>query len=124
MNLLPFVDYLKDNLGTPEPVFLYNMPETANSGILLLHSLLGATFGDDLPGYKKASFQAIVRHATYPEGYQLAKRTMQVLDVYRQEMGGLYVTRCKPRHDPVAFPKSRGDMIEFSVNFDVVFVET
>jgi len=124
MNLVPFRNVLLEN-GVSLPVFIYHMPETANKGILLLHHLTGAKNYPDLPNYRRAKFQAIIRHTNFEQGYQAA---LQVMDVYRNikfiTNENTYFDYIEPLHDPVAFPASTGDYIEYGVNFETTYVES
>lgn len=119
----PFYDIVKAKLESNEKVFMYHMPETVMRGVLLLHNLNGARLDDDIPNYKKARFQAIVREVDYQRGYELAKQVMTALTVDRLQEAGVYIHFLNPLHDPVAFPKSAGDFIEFSVNYETVYSE-
>jgi len=122
MNIMPFGDALAAAL-TGESVFVYHMPSGVNRGILLLHNLGGATLDPNLPNYKKAGFQGIVRSTDYQSGYDLAKQVLDALTVSRENFGGLYIHYINPLHDPVAFPVSKGDYVEFSVNFETAYTE-
>lgn len=123
MNLKPFYDLLKSKLPPNEVLFMYHMPETVKRGILVLHSLTGARFDNDINGYKKAKFQLIIREVDFQSGYALAKQAMTALKVERVTQGLAYFHFINPLHDPVAFPKSAGDFIEFSVNFETIYTE-
>ncbi len=121
MNLDPFADELETVVSVP--VFVWHMPEGINVGVLLLHNLGGARLSPDLPCFKRGKFQAIVRHTNYQEGYALAKQVLTGLTLGRKELGSLTVKHSTPIHDPVTYPVSKGDLIEFSVNFETVYVE-
>lgn len=124
MNIVPFAQNLQAELPDEAAnTFVLHMPETVQRGILLLHNLNGAKLYPSLPGYKKAKFQAIVRERDFQSGYDLAKQVMAALEVSRKVIGPLYVHHTTPLHDPVSFPVSKGDYIEFSVNFMTVYTE-
>ena len=122
MNIVPFAENLQALLPG-EGVFVHHMPETAMRGILLLHNLNGSKLFPDMPGYKKAKFQAIVRERDFQSGYDLSEQIMDALKVSRKAIGPIYVHYTTPLHDPVSFPVSKGDYIEFSVNYMTVYTE-
>lgn len=128
MNLNIFYAALKaPRVGqTPitEPVYIYHMPETISFGVLLLHNLNGSRLDPSLPGYKKGKFQAIVRSGDFESGYALAERVMAIFKVVKRETHeGAFIHFIQPLHDPVAFPASKGDFVEFSVNYETTYVE-
>jgi hypothetical protein len=123
MNLLPLRNFLLERVQG-ESIYVFHMPFSVKTGVLLLHNLNGAKLDCELPGYKKAKFQAIVRSPKFEEGYQLSKEIMTALNgVRRGTLDGVYYYYIKPIHDPVAFPTSAGDNIEFSVNYEMVYIE-
>lgn len=126
MNLRPFADYVQSHL-TSQKVYVFNMPHDQKIGILLLQGFQGAKRWDELPQYRKAEFQVIVRHTNYEAGYALAKSVEEVLDIRRltltSSVGNLYVHHATPCHDPVSYPRSSGDVIEFSIRFETAYVQ-
>jgi len=124
MNLKPFKDFLTATLTTDQ-VFMFHMPETVTDGILILHNLAGAKLDPSLPGYKRAKFQTIVRSNNFENGYAKSKQIMDVFKVAaRKTQSNIYFHFIEPLHDPVAFPVSKGNFIEFSVNFETAYTET
>lgn len=123
MNLDPFAEYLR--LLISESVFVWHMPENYEVGVLLLSSLPGSKLHETIPCYKRGKFNAIIRHRDYQSGYSLSKQVSEHLKMNRQNLdeGLINVKFCRPTHDPVAFPSSKGDLIEFSINFETSYVE-
>lgn len=123
MNLLPFKTILSAGLDDI-PCFIYHLPETVSEGVLLLASLGGSKLDPHLPDYKKAKFQIIVRSGDFESGYALAKQVMDIFKVVsRYSDGVMLIHFIQALHDPVAFPSSKGNFIEFSVNFETAYVE-
>ncbi|MGZ8172583.1 MAG: phage tail terminator protein [Methylobacter sp.] len=123
MNLTSFRTMLVDTL--PEiPVFIFHMPETITCGVLLLHNLNGARRDPHLPDYKKGKFQAITRSGDFESGYALAMRVLDAFKVVKRYSDeAMLIHFVEPLHDPVAFPSSKGNFIEFSVTFETAYVE-
>lgn len=123
MNLIPLRNFLLDKVQG-ESIFVFHMPFSVKTGVLLLHNLNGAKLDCELPGYKKAKFQAIVRSNNFETGYQLSKDISKAFQgAKRITLDGVFYYFIKPIHDPVAFPTSAGDNIEFSVNYETIYIE-
>lgn len=123
MNLLPFRDTLASVI-TDTPIYMYHMPEKDVEAILLLHSMSGVRLDANLPGYKKGKLQAIIRSDNFESGYAIAKSVIDAFKVVKSRtIGSVYLHFVEPLQDPVAFPKSKGNFIEFSVNFTTAYTE-
>lgn len=123
--LLNMLDLLESaGLGKRgESLFLFNMPDTATRGIVLLSSLSGEKIDHELPGYRKPDFQIVARAHDYLVGHDLAKSAMEALTISQETMlDGMQVKFVRPRHEPVSYPVSDGNYIEWSVNFDATCV--
>lgn len=125
MNMLPLRQILINNGFPSKEIFVYNMPEAVERGVLLLHSLNGAKLDRYIPDYKRANFQAIVRASDFKSGYALSESVMAAFKVIkRYQQDDVFFHFIEPLHDPVAFPVSKGNFIEFSVNFRTTYIET
>jgi hypothetical protein len=123
MQLDAFVTRLHD-AGVGErgkTLFAYYMPETVKTGVLLRTGLAGASIDPELPGYRPdGEITMIVRASRYEAGFALTERAVQALIVESPEVLGAYqINHCRPRHEPIVYPRSSGDGLEFSVRFDV-----
>jgi|SaaInlStandDraft_7_1057024.scaffolds.fasta_scaffold36118_4 hypothetical protein len=124
MNALPFANYIQSNgIGTVgRDIFLYNMPDSINVGILFTSSLSGTKIDHELPNYRKRNFQIIVRSDNYVDGLAISESIMGVLDFANTDVDNYFVKFVRPRTEPVVYPVSEGDYIEFSLNFETVFI--
>jgi hypothetical protein len=123
MNLKPFWDILSPRLPEQQ-VFMYHLPDSFMEGVLILHGAVGAKLDPDLPDYKRAKFQVIVRSDNYESGYGIAKQVMAVFKaVNRYSDGIMLIHFIQPLNDPISYPVSKGGFTEFSVNFETVYVE-
>lgn len=124
MNLEPFANCLQAmDVGViGNNIFLYNMPNTVHEGILFVAPLSGMKIDPDLPNYRKGKFQVIVRSEAYSDAKELADSVMGVLDFANKVVDNYSVKYVRPRTEPVVFPVSEGDYIEFSLNFNTVYV--
>jgi hypothetical protein len=128
MNLMPLADYLQDNgLGTQgTDLFVHMMPAEADRAMLLRVPLSGTKINYDLPGFFKTSFQLIVRvpAAGFDDGEQWASDIIAALTLAEVQIGDdHFFNYCRPRTEPVPFPLSKGNLIEFNVMFDCCFVK-
>lgn len=103
-------------------LFIHHMPQTVESGILLLDRMPGATIDHELRGMLRGGFQAIVRTTTYDE--TLARAIMNALSIESRIVEGLDVKYILPKSEPFAYPATDGKNIEYSVNFDAVYAKT
>lgn len=106
-------------------LFAYNMPETANLAVLLRQPLVGAPIDYELPGYRKTKFQVVARckPTEIEQGRALIDGFVEKITLLRETvLSGYQIKFMRPRHDPVMYPISEGANLEFSVNFDVVYV--
>lgn len=127
MNLVPIAKRLDTRgvgkrTGSSQNIFVHHFPEQKTVGILLRQSAMGTPIDHNLPGYFRSKFQLIARATSYEEGRalaQLASDELTMLNIALDD--GMYMKQCLPTNQPVAFPSSKGDLLEFSVNFDVAF---
>lgn len=105
-------------------IFAYFMPENVERGVLLRVGLDGATIDHELPGYRPdATFQLIVRSKAYGDGFDLIEQAVATLTMPAEEKIGAYrFNFCRPRHEPIVYPRGAGAGLEFSVNFDANYV--
>lgn len=122
MNLTPYLQILRAALPA-EDIFIHHMPETFKRGILILTGAGGAIRDPDLPDYKKARLQVVIRETEFQGGYDLAIRILNALDIHKLTQGSVYFKRVRALHDPIPFKRSDGGFIEFSINFETVYVE-
>lgn len=125
MNLVPFRNTLIAKIDD-QPVYMYRFPETELSGILLLHNMNGAKLDPNLPDLKKGKLQAIIRASKndFESGYALSKRVIATFKaVKRTTIDGVLIHFIEPMSDPIAFPVSKGNFIEFSCNFETAYTE-
>lgn len=123
MNLTPFYNLVTAALPN-EDVFMHYMPPELTRGVLILTGAGGAVLDQYIQGYKKARLQVIVRETEFTSGYDLSKQIMAILSKSRLVENPAYILQINPLHDPMAFPRSPGGFIEFSVNYETVYVET
>jgi hypothetical protein len=124
MNLLPLVSHIEAaNLGTrAKTIFVNQMPIECTSGILLRGMLAGTKVDHELPGYYKTKFQLVVRANGYDTGNALANSVVSALTVNNTQIGEMFFKYMRPCTMPVVFPISKGNLLEFAVEFDVAFV--
>lgn len=127
MNLEPLAQKLSDDgIATAGvDLFIHNMPSNVTKAVLLLSNLTGTPIDFELPGYRRTSFQAIIRHTDYVQGLALANEVSEALTFKSGEsiLDTLHIKHILPRHEPVVFPVSEGDFLEISVNFDAVYIQ-
>lgn len=108
--------------GYDKNIFVYQMPESVASGILLKDAALGTLIDHELPKYYQTEFQCIVRSKTHAEGEAKAEAVSTAMTILNQTIGTLNVNYIRPRHVPMVFPVSDGDYLEWLITFDTSFV--
>ena len=126
MKLEPIAEALEvGGIGTRgTSIFIHRMPEKVTAGILLLSRLTGTPIDREIPGLRKTSFQVIVRGRDYANGYNLAEQISALLTIEGGMLGDINIHWILPKHEPVVYPVSKGDLLEISVNFEAVYVAT
>jgi hypothetical protein len=112
------------NLGQPgKSLFLFELPGSAEKAIVLLPQLSGTKIDHELPGLLRPGFQLVVRARDHLSGYDLANAAVEALTMNQDtQLDGILVKFVRPRHEPVPYPVSEGNYIEWSVNFDATYV--
>jgi len=125
MNLSPIADLLNDaSLGVSgKSIFINMIPSECPNGILLRNKLQGTKIDYELPGYFKTSFQLIVRAQSYSDGEKMMLDAFAALTLSEVQVGSMYVRYVRPITQPVVFPLSKGNLLEFAADFDAVYNE-
>jgi len=123
MNLLPIAQHIEDaGLGEQgKNLFINMIPAEAPIAILLRNPLQGTPIDYELPGFYRTKFKVIVRSSNYAAGDQLINDVCAVLTVVETQVGAMFVRYMRPVTMPVVFPLSKGNLLEFAVDFDIVF---
>lgn len=131
MNLDPIAEIIAAaNQGVVgKSLFLFNMPETCAKGVVLRLPVDGISVSQYLPGYYKTYFQAIVRDKSFASGQGRAEALSSLLTFYDRTFTDsankpyLQIKICYPCVKPIVFPRMTDNLLEWSIKFDVVYVE-
>lgn len=120
----PIATYLQDRgIGiVGESIFAYTLPPDLDMAIAIIPPLSGTPIDAELPGYRRGKFQVIVRTPTHQDGDTIARQIMSELTLVNSQIGPMSIKYIRPRHEPVVYPSSKGDLLETSVNYDAVYV--
>lgn len=123
MNLLPLVEKLElAGLGIQaKTLFVNQLPIECVEGVMLRGLLSGTPIDHELPGYYKTGFHMVVRANSYAGGQAKANAVLAALTVNNTLIGGMLFKFIRPKTLPVVFPISKGNLLEFAVDFDVAF---
>jgi hypothetical protein len=115
------------NLGVEgESLFLHTMPADCRQGILLKMPLTGVVIDYELPGFFCTKVQAIVRAQSQVAGETLAKQVSAALEIrLRSTLAGppdMLVNWLRPLTLPIVYPRSDGNGLEWSINFEICYV--
>lgn len=104
-------------------VFTNNIPATVGLAVGLFGKLTGDTIDYELKGFRKTTFQLVVRCQLLTDGEVLIRQAVEAITFEkRTDFPGFQINYIRPKHDPVNYPISDGNKTEFSVNFDACFV--
>lgn len=128
MNLIPLADLIEqDDHGIKgDTVFVDMLPAEAERAILLRNPLTGTPINHELPGFFQTEFQLIVRvpAGQYDAGAELINGVINSLWMRQErQVEDMLFKYCRPRTEPVVFPLSVGNLLEFSLMFDCCFVK-
>lgn len=127
MNLMPLANRLQDaGLGVKGTnLFIGMLPAAAERATLLRNPLQGTPIDYELPGFYKTQFQLIVRVPAgfYVDGETLIGQVIASLTLTEQQVEDHFFNYCRPRTEPVVYPLSNGNMLEFATMFDCCFVK-
>jgi hypothetical protein len=123
MNLMPFINQLEaKGVGKKGKTLFINMlPIDISEGVLLRNSLTGTDIDYELPGYFRTEFQVIVRAGSYEAGEKLINKVTDSLTLTNEQLDGLFFNYVRPRTEPVTYPLSEGNLLEFSTYFSLSF---
>jgi hypothetical protein len=126
MNLMPLANLLQTkNIGEQgTSLFVDFMPADCARGILLRNRITGTAIDYELPGYFKGQFQVTTRSNDYVDGQALMQQVVDSITMTATQVENQFFNYCRPHADPVAFPLSRGNFIEWTCFFDVNFVQS
>lgn len=102
-------------------LFISNMPETRKEGVVFLQDLEGTPINHEIPGYRKGDFQIVVRSASYTVGLVRAEEIATAFTLVNQTISGRFYRYIRPLHEPVPYPVSKGNLQEFSVNYQACY---
>lgn len=121
MDLKPLRDKLiNDGIGVSGKTLFINMlPVNVQSGVLLRNSLNGTAIDYEIETLIKSEFQVIARSTSYQGGEALIEKAIKSLNLKGETIGGYFFHHSRPKTFPVVFPLSEGNLLEFSVYFDV-----
>lgn len=104
-------------------IFEYHMPENISQGILLKTAMEGIPVHSYLKDYFNGRFQVILRAAQHGDADAIAASICKTLTFQEQtflDSSGtllMHVLLCRPITLPIVYPRSTGNLYEWSCNF-------
>jgi hypothetical protein len=120
-----------DGLGViGQTLFVYQMPASCKSGIVLRLPPTGNSLNHYIPGYISGKFQVIIRDTSYEAGNEKSNRLSKLFTFFEpkdflDEQNRLYmrINQCFPCNTPIIYPRLENNLVEWSITFDVNFIE-
>lgn len=113
-------------LGTD--LFCHHMPAQIERGVMVTGDLAGTDIDHELPGWRQGRIQVIVRDPDHTQGLTRTRQVIAALTLGQLALPAtagapaIRLRRLRPVHDPIVYPRSDGDQVEFSVNFEAAWV--
>jgi len=113
-----------------ESIFVHHMPPECREGVMVKTPLTGIEICAELPGYYRGGLQVIVRAQKHERGEEMAKTVLRALSTLQRKeyihpqtrQPEMIVNQMIPKALPVRYPRSDGNGIEWSINFDCSYV--
>lgn len=102
-------------------IFTHFMPYDVDIGVLVLANIAGDAIDYEITGMRRGGFQVIVREPDYDD--TLISRISSLLTIQSEVMYGLDIKYMLPKSEPVVYPATDGNNIEYSVNFDAMYAK-
>ena len=124
MDLYPIQDFVETNtsLTIGVDLFVFSIPHGIDKGVLLTREVSETRVDHEIPGRSQSRFQVIVRDPDHETGKALAYELYWLLWIREfTDWTDFCTNYIRPRHEPVAFRRSDGDVIEWSINYETDF---
>lgn len=110
-----------------QSLFLYELPGTVAEGIVIKSPLDGIKIDHELTNFFKTPIQVIVRSSSHASGELLAAKISDLLsteqsDIWTDGTNSIRINYCRLVSLPIRYPRSDGNGIEWSLNFDFCYV--
>jgi hypothetical protein len=109
-------------------LFCHTIPATVSAGLAIVGSLAGSDIDYDLPGWRQGRIQVIVRNANHQAGLTKSRQVIAALTLNDRDLPAvagapaIRLRRLRAIHDPIVYPRSTGDVLEFSMNFEAIWI--
>jgi hypothetical protein len=111
-------------LGTAgTDIFAYHSPPDVSNCIIVYPSNDPPAIDPERPFYMKAKFQVIVRNSDYRAGLEKCKLAQAALTFNETETGQMKVKQCRPLYQARVYRRSGSGELEFSITFQVIYVQ-
>lgn len=107
-------------------LFLHQMPATVGEGVLVKIPLTGIDVNHYLPNFYRGPLQIIVRSQSQEVGERLVEAVIEALrlsqdTVWSDGRYSMLMRQVLLAQLPIRFPRSDGNGIEWSLNFEVTY---
>jgi hypothetical protein len=104
-------------------IFAYSAPADAKACIIVYPSNDPPAINPETPFYMKGRFQVIIRHYDYATGMELSKTISNALTFYNTETTLMTIKECRPLYQVRVYRRSGSGEIEFSVTYQITYVQ-
>jgi hypothetical protein len=104
-------------------IFEYSAPAEVQSCIIVYPSNDPPIIDPQTPFYFKGKFQTIVRNASMENGIAICKELATILTLNNIETPTITIKQCRPLFQPRVYRRSEAGILEFSVTYQIHYVE-
>jgi hypothetical protein len=112
-------------LGTSgTDIFLYHVDADAVMPCIIVYpSNDPPSIDPERPYYLRGKFQTIVRASTYQVGIEISKQLSAALTFFNKETSLMSIKECRPLYQVRVYRRADSGAIEFSVTYQVTYVQ-
>lgn len=104
-------------------IYVYHSPSEAQNCIIVYPSNDPPSVDPETPFYVRGKFQVIVRNRVYQDGITLSKQIADALTLYNTDTTQMTIQRLRPLHQVRVYRRSQSGLIEFSVTYQIIYVQ-
>ena len=100
-----------------DDLFLFTMPADVQNGVMIRGPLTGDPIDPEQPDFYSSEFLVIVRGGDGEAAGATALEISKALTIRRKQSGAIWITECRPRTRPIAYPRNDAGTVEWGIPF-------
>jgi len=100
-----------------DDLFMFTLPADVQNGIMIRGPLTGDPINPEQPDFYSSEFLVVVRGGDGRAAFEKCKTISSALTIGREQSGEIWITDCRPRTRPIAYPRSDAGTVEWGIPF-------